>query len=544
MRCFQRSRRFDRYGFLTVTPLPTQNWRLRKPAVISPHGLVSAQNTAAAAIGAQVLAEGGNAVDAAVTTALVMGVVEPWMSGIGGGGLMTIYRAADSSAHVIDFNMVASHDLDPSAYPPVPGKGGDLFTWPKVRGDRNVLGYKSICVPGAVDGLALALARFGSIGFDRALTPAIDLADKGVAVNWFTTLVLATAAEEMAQFTEAAGIFMPGGNIPVAPANGAAPPRIRQPRLAATLRHLAQNGPRAFYEGALGQGLAEDTQSGGGFLSVEDLAGYRARELKPLEFTYRDAVIHTTPGLTAGPTLRMALEHLETALAPGAPLDGTALLACAQALKSAYDTRFATMGHAGGGHAGSRNSCTTHLNVVDAQGNMVALTNTLLSRFGSKVVLPQSGVLMNNAMMWFDTRPGNPNSIAPGVRPLCNMCPTIVIRNGAPAMALGASGGRQIVSAVCQIISAVVDHALTLEDAIHHPRFEVSAGPVVLDTRLPRDWVETIVASLPTQMAEATVYPVLFAIASAVSRDAASGLNTGVAEPSHPLTGVVAEAPP
>ncbi|MFV2092063.1 MAG: gamma-glutamyltransferase family protein [Hyphomicrobiales bacterium] len=522
-----------------MTRLPTQNWQLRKPAIVSPHGLVSAQNTTAGAIGAQVLAEGGNAVDAAVTTALAMGVVEPWMSGIGGGGLMTIYRAADQTTHVIDFNMIASRDLDPGAYPPVPGEGGDLFTWPRVRDDRNVLGYKSICVPGAVDGLALALARFGGIGFDRALAPAIDLAENWVAVNWFTTLVLATAAEEMAPFAQAAAIFMPGGAIPVAPANGAAPPRLHQPRLAATLRHLAHNGPRAFYEGALAQSLAEDTQNGGGFLSAEDLASYRAQVLEPLRFTYRDAVIHTTPGLTAGPTLAMALEHLETALAPGAPLDGAALLAGAQALKAAYDRRFAEMGH-----AGPRNSCTTHLNVVDSQGNMVALTNTLLSRFGSKVVLPQSGVLMNNAVMWFDTRPGNPNSIAPGVRPLCNMCPTIVTRDGAPAMALGASGGRQIVSAVCQIITSVVDQAMSLEDAIHHPRYEVSAGPeVLLDARLPGDWIKTIAASLPVKMAESTVYPVLFAIASAVARDVASGLNSGVAEPSHPLAGVVAEPP-
>ncbi len=514
-----------------------QNWDLRKPAVSSPNGLVSAQNTTAAAIGAQVLSKGGNAVDAAVATALAMGVVEPWMSGIGGGGLMTIDLAADRSTHVIDFNMVASNDLDPAAYPLVAGVGGDMFTWPKVQQDFNVLGYKSICVPGALDGLSLALSRFGSISFDQAITPAIDLAEDGIAVNWFTTLVLATAAEDMAGFPEAVKIFMPDNKIPVAPANGSSPPRVHQPKLAYTLRHLAENGPREFYEGELAASLAEDIHAGGGFLSTDDLANYHAEIVKPISFAYRDVTVHTTPGLTAGPTLRMALEHLAEALSASAEMDGSAFAACAQALKAAYESRFALMGH-----AGEANSCTTHLNVVDGEGNMVALTNTLLSRFGSKVVLPQSGVLMNNGMMWFDTRPGNPNSIAPGVRPLCNMCPTIVTRDDVPSFALGASGGRQIVSAVCQIISLLIDHGLSLEDAIHHPRLDMSGGSeVALDARLPETWIESISAEMPAKVIESTIYPVLFAIASGVARDNATGVNTGVAEPSHPLAGTMAE---
>ncbi len=519
--------------------MDTQNWDIRKPAVNSEHGLVSAQNRQAAAIGAKVLREGGNAVDAAVTTAFALGVLEPWMSGIGGGGLMTLWQAKERSAHVIDFSMVASKALDPGAYPPVEGEGGDMFTWPAVHDDSNVLGYKSICVPGAVDGFGQALARFGTIGFDRALAPAIDLAERGVAVNWFTTLTLATAAAELARYPQAAGIFMPGGHPLAAPPNGAAAPHIHQPDLAATLRHLARNGPRAFYEGTLAAALVADMQAGGGFLTDDDLANYRAEIVSPLSFAYRDSVVHTTPGLTAGPTLRAALAYLATSLPVGAALDGAAFLANAQALQQAYQSRFATMGH-----AGDRNSCTTHICVVDGQGNMVSLTNTLLSRFGSKVVLPQSGVLMNNGVMWFDTRPGNPNSIAPGMRPLCNMCPTIVTRDGAPAFALGASGGRQIVSAVCQLISLLVDHGLTLEDAIHHPRLDMSGGPhVTLDSRLPADWMDVIAAKMPAKWAESSVYPVLFAIASAVARDTASGINTGVAEPSHPLSGVMAEAP-
>jgi len=525
---------------LNVTPLPAQNWLLRKPALTSEHGLVSAQNTLAAGVGANVLSQGGNAVDAAITTALAMGVLEPWMSGIGGGGLMSVYCAAGKTTHVIDFSMIASNSLDPAAYVPVGGEGTDMFAWPRVKGDANVSGYKSICVPGAIDGFSRALERFGTIDFARALAPAIDLAEIGVAVNWFTTLVLAISANEMAPFAEISRIFLPGGHVPVAPANGSPAPVIRQPRLAKTLRHLAENGPRSFYQGPLAEGLAMDTQAGGGFLTIDDLAGYRAKIVKPLRFFYRDATIHTTPGLTAGPTLRLALENLSPALSPGSPLDADALLAVAKSLKAAYESRLAKMGHAAAAGR-AENSCTTHINVVDAQGNMVALTNTLLSRFGSKIVLPQSGVLMNNGIMWFDTSPAKPNSIAPGVRPLSNMCPTIVTRNGAPSFALGAAGGRQIVSAVCRLISLIIDHDMSLEDAIHQPRIDVSGqDEITLDARLPQSWIQTICEAMPAKLAHSSVYPVLFGIASAVSRHASSGCNTGVAEPSHPLAGVCA----
>ena len=152
---------------------------------------------------------------------------------------------------------------------------------------------------------------------------------------------------------------------------------------------------------------------------------------------------------------------------------------------------------------------------------------------------------MNNGVMWFDTRPGRANSIAPGVRPLCNMCPTIVTRNNAPCFALGASGGRQIVSAVCLLVSLMVDHGLTSDEAIHHPRFDMSGGPkVLLDARLPAEMLSTIKAAMPAKITESMVYPVLFAIASIIERDSAKKLNKGVAEPSHPLAGTIAEDMP
>jgi gamma-glutamyltranspeptidase/glutathione hydrolase len=179
--------------------------------------------------------------------------------------------------------------------------------------------------------------------------------------------------------------------------------------------------------------------------------------------------------------------------------------------------------------AGSPASHTTHLSVTDRDGNMVALTNTLLSRFGSKVVLPQTGITMNNGMMWFDPEPGKPNSIAAGKRPLSNMCPVVITRDGAPWAALGASGGRRIIPAIVQLTSFMVDFGMPLEKAFAVPRLDASTDKVVCDNRFPPEVVEALSARLPVEIVENTLYPGHFANPSAVMRPQASNLNTGMA---------------
>jgi gamma-glutamyltranspeptidase/glutathione hydrolase len=183
-------------------------------------------------------------------------------------------------------------------------------------------------------------------------------------------------------------------------------------------------------------------------------------------------------------------------------------------------------------------TCTTHLNAVDRNGNMVALTKTLLSVFGSKVVLPGTGILMNNGMMWFDPRPGTPNSLAPSKRPLTNMCPVIVRRDDQPWFAIGGSGGRKIFPAVLQISSFLIDHGLGLEDAFHHPRIDASGGDKVgLDPRLPAPVQSAIAALAPTQLTEHVVYPTNFACPSAVLRDPQSGELFGMSDVMSPWSG-------
>jgi gamma-glutamyltranspeptidase/glutathione hydrolase len=188
-------------------------------------------------------------------------------------------------------------------------------------------------------------------------------------------------------------------------------------------------------------------------------------------------------------------------------------------------------------------STTTHFNVVDRHGNMVALTQTLLSVFGSKVVLPTSGVLMNNGIMWFDPRPGSPNSLAPNKRPLTNMCPMIASRNGHAWFAIGASGGRKILPAVYQVASFLIDHHMTLEDAFHQPRIDASGGESVgADPRLPSPVLSALAEQFPLTETELVVYPTNFACPSAVLRDPNGGMHFGITDVMSPWSGAVAES--
>jgi len=188
-------------------------------------------------------------------------------------------------------------------------------------------------------------------------------------------------------------------------------------------------------------------------------------------------------------------------------------------------------------------STTTHLNVIDRQGNMVAHTQTLLSVFGSKLVLPATGILMNNGIMWFDPRPGTPNGLAPGKRPLTNMCPVIALRGGKPWFAIGASGGRKIMPAVLQISSFLVDHGMYLEDAFHQPRLDASERDfVAVDSRMPLTVRKALERKFPVRMNELVVYPTNYACPSAVLRDPKGrGEHFGATDVMSPWSGAVSE---
>jgi len=276
-----------------------------------------------------------------------------------------------------------------------------------------------------------------------------------------------------------------------------------------------------------------------GVLSEDDLRRYQARLAEPLAIAHGEAVIQAAPGLSAGPTLAHALA-LIAGKVPAGPPGAAAYALWAEALLAAYARRLATMGEIEDRHDPA---CTTHLAVVDGRGTMVSLTQTLLSLFGSKIVSPQTGILLNNGIMWFDPRPGRPNSMAPGKRPLANMCPVIASRDGAPWFALGASGGRRIMPAVMQLCSLLIDGGLDLETAFHVPRIDVSGEPyVTADRRLVPAIQDALAARFELRRATPTVHPNLFACPSAVLRDPATGEVLGMTDPFQPVAGAAGAA--
>ena len=514
-----------------------ETWQIRKPAVESSAGIVASQHFEASEVGARVLAEGGNAVDAAVAAALAIGTVEPWMSGLGGGGQMVVYLADENRAHCVDFGMRAPRALDPEGYPLASGTDSDLFGWPAVDEERNVNGPHAFAVPGFVAGMALALESFGTRSWQDTLAPAIDLARRGMTADWYATLKIAGAASVLARYAESARTYLPDGHVPVGEWGGPVP-RIMLGNLADTLERLAEGGPEDFYQGGIAAAIDADVVALGGSLRAADLAEYRARVIPASTFGYRNARLHGAAPLTAAPTLAHALELLSERTTPGRVPDAAMYAGIASSLADAYAERLQRLGDDG---EAPSSSCTTQLSVVDAAGNMVALTQTLLSVFGSKVVLPQTGILMNNGIMWFDPRPGRPNSIGPGKRPLTNMCPTVVDDGEGLRFAVGASGGRRIMPAVFQLISFLVDFGMSVDEACHQPRIDVSGDPlVIVDQRLPAEVIDLLAEQHTVATVQHGVYPALFACPNLVAHDSRTGLNIGGAFVMSPWSKAVA----
>ena len=490
--------------------LPYETWTLAKPAVRSRRGIVVAQEIEAATIGARVIEQGGNAIDGIVATALALTVTEPWMSGLGGGGFMVVYVAAERRVRVVDFGMIAPAGLETGDYQLTGEVGTDMFGWPAVDGDTNLQGPLSVAVPGAVSGYALAVSRFGRKAWPDLVEPAIALARRGHRVTWWTTLNVASEAAWLRRYPTSASIWLPDGLVPSV-GQGPEIGTLALGNLAGTLETLAADGPRSFYDGTLADSIAADMQTAGGRLTVEDLCAYQARIVDPVTAVRGAATYHLPGGLTAGPTFLDALSQLPE-FRPGMPAAGF-YAACGAALIRASRQRLETMGHAGG------QSCTTHISAADADGNLAMMTTTLLSRFGSRMVLPQTGILMNNGINWFDPRPGRPNSIAPGRRPLSNMCPMIATRNGRPWFGFGASGGRRILPAVFQLAAFVNDCGLDVEAAMAQPRIDTSmVDQVIRDGRLD-DTIRTALGDVaPVRTWAATAAPALYAVPSGIVR--------------------------
>ncbi|MCA6125662.1 gamma-glutamyltransferase [Bradyrhizobium sp. WSM 1704] len=519
---------------------------IRKPAVSSKGGIVAAQSRKAAEVGAEVLAAGGDCVDAVIATTFALGVLEPWMSGVGGGGAMVLYRARENRVEVIDYGMRAPDSLRVEDYPLSPsGIASDIFPWARVKDDRNLHGPGSIAVPGVVAGMEEAHRRHAKLAWKELLAPSVKLAGEGLLVDWWTTAMVSSSAADLRRYPASAAAYLQDG-LPPNPQWGIkSVVRMPQDRLKATMTQLAAAGPRDFYEGDLARSIADDIQAAGGALSVRDLAAFRAHLREPLAIPYRGGTVYATPELTAGPTMARTLGLLQKAFEParGGP-DAAAYTAYVEALQAAYRERLKDMGDVDGrrslGAEAIAPACTTHFSAVDRDGNMAAVTQTLLSTFGSKFVTPNTGLTMNNGIMWFDPTPGNPNSLAGGKRCLTNYTPVVAEAADGRRVAVGASGGRRILPAVSQLLSFVMDFGMDLDAAIHQPRIDASEGAVVIgDVRLPQPVREALRGRYDYEEARIQNLPLKFACPSLVLRN--GDTNSGATEPFQPWGDAVAE---
>ena len=492
---------------------------VRKTVIATEQGVVASQHKRAAQVGAAVLAAGGDAVDAAVATSFALGVVEPWMSGVTAGGCMVLWRAAEKKAHVVNYGMRSPRELDPADYPLTgDGRNSDLFPWKAVVDDRNVQGATAVAVPGVVSGMGLAHKRYGIKSWRELVKPSVQLAQEGMLCDWYSGLIGASNAKALARDPDAAAMFLDEGTWPIVGAwTGGPERRLDQRALAATLQQIAEGGPRSFYEGPIATALVRDVRAKGGCLGEQDLASYEAEWVEPLAVPYRGGHVYAAPGLTGGPTFAQALRGLEKELQPDGRGPGAkAYQAMARALDAAFRTRLENMGDHESPQAPT---CTTHFSVVDRNGNMCAVTQTLLSIFGSRVVSPSTGLLLNNGIMWFDPEPGKPNSLAPDKRVLANYCPVVGVASDGRQFALGASGGRKILGAVMQLSSFLLDHGMSLEQAFHPPRIDVSGGAsITADQALGPDVLAALREVMPVVPGRRVVFPYLFACPAGVMR--------------------------
>lgn len=503
--------------------------RVVKEEARADSAMVATKDIEATRAGLAMLEAGGNAIDAAVAACLAVGVVEPASSGIGGGGYL-VYQVGEQGG-VIGFPMKGPLAAKPDMYELTGESATGSFGWPGVVNDDNIEGFRSIATPGAVAGLYEAHRRFGKLPLIEVVAPAVQIARKGFSPNPFGLYQISGMGGMLFRYNELRRVLMPDGNMP----GGDVVDRVvlKQPDLANVLEAIGKGGADAFYKGDIAAAITSDIRQNGGILSEDDMAQYKPLVWdKGLEFGYRGCTVRVPPFACAGTTSAMTLKLLDgfdiAAMGHNSVDMLHAYISCARLayadrfqyladpafadvpwnglLSDAYTARRrATIGDTAPAayEAGdpwreegrqpksvlpaSRpavDNGTTHLCVMDGEGNAVSITNTIMSRFGSGIIPKGTGVIMNNGMMWFDPVPGRINSIAPGRLPLNNMTPALVMDGDGVRMAVGASGGRRITNCVTQQIVKVLDFGMGPQAAIDSPRVDCSAPYTCIDPRL------------------------------------------------------------
>lgn len=521
----------------------TQAAIVRKKAARGTRGAVVTQNPAASQIAIAVLDSGGNAADAAVAAAFVLSSAEPWNSGVGGIGFGVV-RTPDGHTTTIDFGPVAPSALGPEAFALTGRHSSDIFAWPEVVGAANVNGPLSFCVPSAVAGYDLLHRRFGRMDWKELLAPAVAVAKRGLPKDWFATIKIAQSAAFLRNYEESARIYLPGGTVPIPPEQGT-PGFLEQGGQAETIEQIRIGGARDFYDGDLSRLILQDIESVGALISADDLRSCEAQTHAASHAAWPGFGIVFGPGpLTAAPTFADVLKQMPHEGLPALP-DAGWYRALAKALQEACQRRLDDDGDPARKPHTDRESCTTHISVCDAQGMVVSLTSTLLGTMGSRLVLPRTGILMNNGAMWFDPRPRRSNSVGGRKRPLTNMLPLIAVGDDGRVIAAGASGGRRILSSVYQMLSFAIDFGMDIEDAAHQPRIDVS-GPdrVGADRQLDPDLLAGLADLVgdALDIVEHGPVPLNFACPSLILRD--GGIVSAVADTMSPWSTALAQQQP
>ncbi len=479
--------------------------------------------------GAKVLMEGGNAIDAAVTCAFVQSVVAPQMCGIGGYLILILNLASGHVGHLnpafiaLDAPALAGSRVTPGMWQDIVIRRNPMGWGYFLRDKVNDLGYQSICTPGTVKGLAMILERWGTISWQQAIAPAIRIAQEGFMVdvylaagwkNWKSKQERETNPEACSLLDyiktnpEASRIYLHEDGTPYEPGE-----ILRNPDYAGTLLQLAQDGPDDFYQGNLARRMSEDLAANGSFVTTDDLASYQVREPHPLVGTYRGFTVFTSPPPHGGPTLLAILNILEGYdLAARGHNSPDYIYRLATAMKAAFADRNLHLGdpefvdvpletmiskeraeewrqRIDRGEditvtfVPSEPPDTTHLSVVDNQGNCVALTHSLGSSSG--VITPGLGFMYNNSMVNFHPWPGHPNSIAPRKGRTTGMTPAIVYKEGQPVLVIGAPGATRIVTSIAQVIVNVLDFGMSVSDAVLAPRFDCQGDIIECQARIP-----------------------------------------------------------
>ena len=498
--------RITSLALLFVLFAPSDTFAQARNPVRAEHGMVVSTHFLASEVGRDVLARGGNAIDATVATALALAVVHPSAGNIGGGGFI-VYHGADGEITSFNFREKAPAAATRDMY--LDAEGG-------IRDNANHDGPLSVGVPGTVAGLALAHERLGSLPWGELVAPAIELAEQGFAVpwdwDWFMEAMAAQASDPW--YAETARVFLNDG-IPYETGD-----IIRQPDLAKTLRRIQTDGHDGFYAGETARLLAAYMEKMGGIITEADLAAYEAVEQPPVRGTFQGYdVISMAPPSSGGIALIQMLNMLEPyrlqsighnsalythlltesmrrafadrayfigdpAFNPNMPVSSLTSKDYAAGLRTSIDTTMATPSDSSTFNSallGYESPETTHFSVVDGDGNAVSLTYTLEYSYGSRMTVEGAGFILNNEMGDFNPIPGvttttgligtDPNLVAPGKRMLSSMTPTIIARDGKPVLMIGSPGGRTIINTVLQVTLNVLVHDMNIAKAINAPRF-------------------------------------------------------------------------